>query len=132
MAFPSDLQIARGVALKPLTDVLDGYRAASAGAVRRTLREDQAEGDRQTGGPASRPLRGGLLDHPTPLGEGTTTTVELDQAMRRSGRRATVAIRQPSIGPTFGIKGGAAGGGYSQFVPMETLNLHQNRYQPPR
>jgi formate--tetrahydrofolate ligase len=62
---------------------------------------------------------------PTPLGEGkTTTTVGLGQAMRHIGRRATVAIRQPSMGPTFGIKGGAAGGGYSQVVPMETLNLH--------
>ena len=62
---------------------------------------------------------------PTPLGEGkTTTTVGLGQAMRRTGRRATVAMRQPSMGPTFGIKGGAAGGGYSQVVPMETLNLH--------
>ena len=62
---------------------------------------------------------------PTPLGEGkTTTTVGLGQAFRHIGKRATVAIRQPSMGPTFGIKGGAAGGGYSQVVPMETLNLH--------
>ena len=62
---------------------------------------------------------------PTPLGEGkTTTTVGLGQAMRHIGRTATVAIRQPSMGPTFGIKGGAAGGGYSQVIPMETLNLH--------
>src|SRR5947208_9779641 len=62
---------------------------------------------------------------PTPLGEGkTTTTVGLGQAFRRIGKRATVAIRQPSMGPTFGIKGGAAGGGYSQVVPMELLNLH--------
>jgi formate--tetrahydrofolate ligase len=62
---------------------------------------------------------------PTPLGEGkTTTTVGLGQAMRHIGRSATVAIRQPSMGPTFGIKGGAAGGGFSQVVPMEILNLH--------
>ncbi|WP_300015426.1 formate--tetrahydrofolate ligase [Pseudonocardia sp.] len=62
---------------------------------------------------------------PTPLGEGkTTTTVGLGQAMSHIGRTATVAIRQPSMGPTFGIKGGAAGGGYSQVIPMETLNLH--------
>jgi formate--tetrahydrofolate ligase len=62
---------------------------------------------------------------PTPLGEGkTTTTVGLGQAFRHLGKRATVAIRQPSMGPTFGIKGGAAGGGYAQVVPMETLNLH--------
>ena len=62
---------------------------------------------------------------PTPLGEGkTTTTVGLGQAFRHIGRTATVAIRQPSMGPTFGIKGGAAGGGHSQVVPMEILNLH--------
>nr|WP_132432134.1 formate--tetrahydrofolate ligase [Pseudonocardia endophytica] len=62
---------------------------------------------------------------PTPLGEGkTTTTVGLGQALNRTGRKATIAIRQPSMGPTFGIKGGAAGGGYSQVVPMEKLNLH--------
>jgi formate--tetrahydrofolate ligase len=62
---------------------------------------------------------------PTPLGEGkTTTTVGLGQALAHIGKRSTVAIRQPSMGPTFGIKGGAAGGGYSQVVPMERLNLH--------
>ena len=62
---------------------------------------------------------------PTPLGEGkTTTTVGLGQALSYIGKRATVAVRQPSMGPTFGIKGGAAGGGYSQVVPMERLNLH--------
>jgi formate--tetrahydrofolate ligase len=62
---------------------------------------------------------------PTPLGEGkTTTTIGLGQALACIGRRATVAIRQASMGPTFGIKGGAAGGGYSQVVPFENLNLH--------
>ncbi len=62
---------------------------------------------------------------PTPLGEGkTTTTIGLGQALAKRGHRAVVAIRQPSMGPTFGIKGGAAGGGYSQVVPMEQFNLH--------
>ncbi len=62
---------------------------------------------------------------PTPLGEGkTTTTVGLAQGLNRIGRRAAVAIRQPSLGPVFGIKGGAAGGGYSQVIPMEDFNLH--------
>ena len=62
---------------------------------------------------------------PTPLGEGkSTTTVGLGQAMHHVGKSATIAIRQPSQGPTFGIKGGAAGGGYSQVVPMEQFNLH--------
>jgi len=62
---------------------------------------------------------------PTPLGEGkTTTAVGLAQGFGHIGRRATLALRQPSLGPTFGIKGGAAGGGYSQVIPMERLNLH--------
>lgn len=62
---------------------------------------------------------------PTPLGEGkSTTTVGLGQALNQVGKKATIAIRQPSQGPTFGIKGGAAGGGYSQVVPMEQFNLH--------
>ncbi len=62
---------------------------------------------------------------PTPLGEGKSTTlVGLGQAMKHIGKRSVITIRQPSQGPTFGIKGGAAGGGYSQVVPMETFNLH--------
>ena len=62
---------------------------------------------------------------PTPLGEGkTTTSVGLGQALHRLGKRAIIAIHQPSLGPVFGIKGGAAGGGYAQVVPMEDFNLH--------
>lgn len=62
---------------------------------------------------------------PTPLGEGkTTTTIGLTQALGRLGYNAVTCIRQPSMGPTFGIKGGAAGGGYSQVIPMEEFNLH--------
>ncbi|MBI2019356.1 formate--tetrahydrofolate ligase [Candidatus Daviesbacteria bacterium] len=62
---------------------------------------------------------------PTPLGEGkTTTTVGLGQALAKIGKKAIICIRQPSLGPVFGIKGGAAGGGYSQIVPMEDFNLH--------
>jgi formate--tetrahydrofolate ligase len=62
---------------------------------------------------------------PTPLGEGkTTTTVGLAQGLNRIGHRAAVSIRQPSLGPVFGIKGGAAGGGWSQVIPMEDFNLH--------
>ena len=63
--------------------------------------------------------------NPTPAGEGkTTTTVGLGQAMARAGRNAVIALREPSLGPVFGIKGGAAGGGYAQVVPMEDINLH--------
>lgn len=63
--------------------------------------------------------------NPTPAGEGkTTTTVGLGQALGKLGRKAIIALREPSLGPVFGIKGGAAGGGYSQVVPMEDINLH--------
>lgn len=63
--------------------------------------------------------------NPTPAGEGkTTTTVGLGQALNRIGKKAIIALREPSLGPSFGVKGGAAGGGYSQVVPMEDINLH--------
>ena len=63
--------------------------------------------------------------NPTPAGEGkTTVTVGLGQAFAKLGKKAMIALREPSLGPCFGIKGGAAGGGYSQVVPMEDLNLH--------
>src|SRR5262249_31101288 len=62
---------------------------------------------------------------PTPLGEGkTVVTIGLTQALNRLGKRAISTLRQPSMGPVFGIKGGATGGGYSQVVPMEEINLH--------
>ena len=63
--------------------------------------------------------------NPTPAGEGkTTTTIGIADALRRIGKKAMLALREPSLGPVFGIKGGAAGGGYSQVVPMEDINLH--------
>ncbi|KAB2872926.1 MAG: formate--tetrahydrofolate ligase, partial [Bauldia sp.] len=62
---------------------------------------------------------------PTPAGEGkTTTTVGLGDALNRIGRRAVICLREPSLGPCFGVKGGAAGGGYAQVIPMEDINLH--------
>ena len=127
MAFPSDLEIARGAALKPLEDVASEMGLASH------LLEPYGEQVMKIklaaiGELASRPAAKYVVVSaitPTPLGEGkTTTTVGLGQGFRHIGKRATVAIRQPSMGPTFGIKGGAAGGGYSQVVPMEVLNLH--------
>ena len=63
--------------------------------------------------------------NPTPAGEGkTTVSVGLGQAMAKIGKKAVLALREPSLGPVFGIKGGAAGGGYSQVIPMEDINLH--------
>ncbi len=127
MAFPSDLQIAQGAALKPLGDIaaamgigthlLEAYGEHVA-KIKLSAIEELA--DR----PKAKYVVVSAVT-PTPLGEGkTTTTVGLGQALCGIGRQATVAIRQPSMGPTFGIKGGAAGGGYSQVVPMDVLNLH--------
>ena len=62
---------------------------------------------------------------PTPAGEGkTTTTIGLADGLKKIGKKVTVALREPSLGPVFGVKGGAAGGGYAQVVPMEDINLH--------
>ena len=127
MAFPSDLEIARGAQLKPVDDI------ASELGLGMHLLEPYGEQVMKIKLSAIEELAGApkakyvvvTAVTPTPLGEGkTTTTVGLGQAFRHIGKRATVAIRQPSMGPTFGIKGGAAGGGYSQVVPMEVLNLH--------
>ena len=127
MPFPSDLEIAQGAHLKPLSDIaadmgigahlLEPY-GENVAKIKLAAIEELA--DR----PKARYVVVSAIT-PTPLGEGkTTTTVGLGQAMRHIDKRATIAIRQPSMGPTFGIKGGAAGGGYSQVVPMEILNLH--------
>ena len=63
--------------------------------------------------------------NPTPAGEGkSTVTVGLGQALCKLNKKAVIALREPSLGPVFGIKGGAAGGGYAQVVPMEDINLH--------
>jgi formate--tetrahydrofolate ligase len=127
MSFPSDLEIARGAALKPLEDIADEMgipihllEPYGEQVVKIKLAAIEELADR----PRAKYVVVSAIT-PTPLGEGkTTTTVGLGQGFRHIGQRATVAIRQPSMGPTFGIKGGAAGGGYSQVVPMEVLNLH--------
>ena len=123
----SDLDIARGAALKPIDsiaeemgltpDLLDPY---GRHVMKVSLDAIEELADR----PRAKYVVVSAIT-PTPLGEGkTTTTVGLGQAFRHIGENATVTIRQPSMGPTFGIKGGAAGGGYSQVVPMDVLNLH--------
>ena len=127
MSFPTDLEIAKQAELASLTDIaneagiptelLEPYGTGSA-KVR--LDAIDAMADR----PRAKYVVVSAIT-PTPLGEGkTTTTVGLGQAFQHIGSSATIAIRQPSMGPTFGIKGGAAGGGYSQVVPMELFNLH--------
>ena len=127
MSFPSDLEIARGANLRPLTEIAEEagiptemLEPYGAGAAKISLDAIEALADR----PKARYVVVTAIT-PTPLGEGkTTTTVGLGQGFGHIGKRATIAIRQPSLGPTFGIKGGAAGGGYSQVVPMELFNLH--------
>jgi formate--tetrahydrofolate ligase len=127
MTFPTDLEIAVAAGLKPLGDVADtmGVPAHllepygdSVAKIRLAALDELAD----------RPHAKYVLVSaitPTPLGEGkTTTAVGLADAFGHIGKSATLSLRQPSMGPTFGIKGGAAGGGYSQVVPMERLNLH--------
>ncbi|MDQ3592290.1 MAG: formate--tetrahydrofolate ligase [Actinomycetota bacterium] len=127
MAFPSDLEIAQQATLKPLGDIAEQMGIGTHllephGDDVAKIRLEAV--DELAGRPRAKYVVVSAVT-PTPLGEGkTTTTVGLGQAMRHVGKRATIAIRQPSMGPTFGIKGGAAGGGYSQVVPMEILNLH--------
>src|ERR1044072_7268981 len=126
MGFPSDLEIARGAKLKPIEDVA-GDMGLPAGLLEPYGRDVMKIGlgaiDELADAPKAKYILVSAIT-PTPLGEGkTTTTVGLGQGFKHLGKQATLAIRQPSMGPTFGIKGGAAGGGYSQGVPMDLFNL---------
>ena len=127
MGFPSDLEIAQEATLQPLLDIaaqmgigphlIEPYGESLAKIKLKAIEELS---DR----PKAKYVVVSAIT-PTPLGEGkTTTTVGLGQAFKHLGKKSVIAIRQPSMGPTFGIKGGAAGGGYSQVIPMELLNLH--------
>ncbi len=123
----SDLQIAQDATLRPITDIarevgIDEKYLELYGSHKAKVSLDIL------GEFADRP-QGRYIDvtaiNPTPLGEGkTVTTVGLGQALRHIGKNVVTCIRQPSLGPVFGIKGGAAGGGYSQVIPMEDFNLH--------
>jgi formate--tetrahydrofolate ligase len=128
MSFPSDLEIARSVTPRPIVDVardlgiaddeLELYGPTKAKVKLQAIERLEKE----------RP-RGKYVVvtaiTPTPLGEGkSTTSVGLAEGLNHIGKKAAVNIRQPSLGPVFGIKGGAAGGGYSQVIPMEDFNLH--------
>ena len=128
MTFPTDLEIARSVAPRPIVDVARdlGLHDDEVEPYGRTKAKVTLDGIHRV--EAERP-RGKYVVvtaiTPTPLGEGkSTTTVGLAQGLNHVGHRAAVCIRQPSLGPVFGIKGGAAGGGYSQVIPMEDFNLH--------
>src|SRR3954468_7670970 len=123
-AIPSDIEIAQAARLRPITDV-----AAELG-----LGPDDLDlyGKYKAKIPleiADRPIKGRLVlitaMNPTPAGEGkSTVTVGITQALPRLGKNALMCMREPSLGPVFGVKGGAAGGGYAQVIPMEDINLH--------
>jgi formate--tetrahydrofolate ligase len=121
---PSDIEIAQRVKMRPIEDV-----AAELGLERDEL---DLYGKYKAKIPleiAQRPVRGRLVvvtaTNPTPAGEGkSTVSVGLAQALRRMGKQVALCIREPSLGPVFGVKGGAAGGGYAQVVPMDDINLH--------
>ncbi len=122
----SDIEIAQSCAMKPITEI-----AETAGVDGRYLElygNYKAKVDYRLLRESKRPDGKLILVtaiNPTPAGEGkTTTTVGLADAMRRLGKNTLVALREPSLGPVFGVKGGAAGGGYAQVVPMEDINLH--------
>jgi formate--tetrahydrofolate ligase len=121
---PSDIEIAQRVKMRPIEDV-----AAELGLERDDL---DLYGKYKAKIPlevAQRPVRGRLVvvtaTNPTPAGEGkSTVSVGLAQALRRMRTKVALCIREPSLGPVFGVKGGAAGGGFAQVVPMEDINLH--------
>lgn len=126
MAYLSDIEIAQACKMKPITEI-----ASLAGVEDKYVEQygkykakiDPALID------SSKNKNGKLIlvtaITPTPAGEGkTTTTIGLADGLKRIGKKVTVALREPSLGPVFGVKGGAAGGGYAQVVPMEDINLH--------
>ena len=126
-SLPSDLEIARAATLLPITDIAakahipeEFVEPYGRDVAKIDLGAIETLQDRPT---AKYVVVTAIT--PTPLGEGkTTTAVGLAQGLAKLGRDAMLTLRQPSMGPTFGIKGGASGGGYSQIVPMEILNLH--------
>jgi len=127
MAIPSDIEIAQSAKLKPITEIAAGlglkeddielYGKYKAKVKPQVLRD-------RMGGPDGKLIVVSAVT-PTKSGEGKTTmAVGLAQALGKLGKRGIVVLRQPSLGPVFGIKGGAAGGGYAQVLPMEDINIH--------
>ena len=126
MAYLSDIEIAQACQMKPITEI-----ASDAGVDEKYIEQyGKYKAKIDLSLLADRAGKEGKLVlvtamTPTPAGEGkTTTTIGLADGLKRIGRNVTVALREPSLGPVFGVKGGAAGGGYAQVVPMEDINLH--------
>ena len=126
MGFKTDIEIAQECTMQPITEIaekagiddkyLEQYGKYKAKIDYNLLKESDKENGK---------LILVTAINPTPAGEGkTTTTVGLADAMQKMGKSVMVALREPSLGPVFGVKGGAAGGGYAQVVPMEDINLH--------
>ncbi len=124
---PSDLDIAQAARVLPITDIAERVGVRTEELIPYGHDKAKVHLDilrRVRGGSRGRYVNVTAIT-PTPLGEGkTTTTIGLTQGLGARGRNVMACIRQPSMGPTFGIKGGAAGGGYSQVIPMEEFNLH--------
>jgi formate--tetrahydrofolate ligase len=124
-AVPSDIAIAQAAKLRPIADVAEevGLTADEILPYGRYKAKISAEAIAKRSPTGRLVLVTGI--NPTPAGEGkSTVTVGVTQALRRLGKKAIVCIREPSLGPVFGVKGGAAGGGYAQVVPMDEINLH--------
>lgn len=126
MTYPTDIEIAQQCEMKPITEI-----AKTAGIDEKYIEQygrykakiDLSIMDAPNGKDGKLILVTAMT--PTPAGEGkTTTTIGLADGLKRIGKNVTVALREPSLGPVFGVKGGAAGGGYAQVVPMEDINLH--------
>ncbi len=126
MAFKSDIEIAQETTMLPIMEIaktagvdekyIEQYGKYKAKVDYNILNEVKKEDGK---------LILVTAINPTPAGEGkTTTTVGLADGMKKLGKNVIVALREPSLGPVFGVKGGAAGGGYAQVVPMEDINLH--------
>jgi formate--tetrahydrofolate ligase len=126
MAFPSDLEIAQRATLKPIADIgkalgIEPERIENYGRYKAKLPLDLIDESKM------RKSKLVLMTaiSPTPAGEGkTTTSIGLCEGLNKIGKKAMVVLREPSLGPVFGMKGGAAGGGYAQVLPMEDINLH--------
>ena len=122
---PTDIEIAQRCSMRPIAEI-----AANLGLDEQYLEPyGRVKAKIDARALAERPMTGKLVlvtaINPTPAGEGkTTVSIGLADALRRRGKRACLALREPSLGPVFGMKGGAAGGGYAQVVPMEDINLH--------
>ena len=128
MTFPSDVEIARSIQSRPITDIasqlgLTADDLQSYGRDKAKVNLNVLDHPRRTTSTSRLVLVSAIT--PTPAGEGkTTTTIGLGQALSKLGESVCLALREPSLGPCMGVKGGATGGGYSQVVPMESINLH--------